>query len=195
MVVEIMTPHFGKYYRGEDTPHDSGAPVPVSFLAVPAGSSFDFHVVCQPSRLQAALQGNWKELVARAFQHAFEWVGFGAKTSVGYGAMKIKAGTVATGNTANGATSTAGSAPSEITTELLVWPNATLTLNKGTGEVKASFEGKSTAGLKGDGAKKLLADLGDERSNKLRSKQELKNVAVTVEKQGNSLMLRGLSST
>jgi CRISPR-associated protein Cmr6 len=94
MVVEIMTPHFGKYYRREDTPHDSGAPVPVSFLAVPAGSAFDFHVVCQSSRLSDALQATWKDLLDRAFRHAFEWVGFGAKTSVGYGAMKEDPSTV-----------------------------------------------------------------------------------------------------
>lgn len=51
LMVEIMTPHYGKYYQGEESPHNSGAPVPVSFLAVPAKSQFDFHVVCQPSRL------------------------------------------------------------------------------------------------------------------------------------------------
>lgn len=87
LVVEIMTPHFGKYYQGSDTPHDSGQPIPVSFLAVPAKSDFDFHVVCHPSRLPAALQSQWRSLLDQAFAHAFEWVGFGAKTSVGYGAM------------------------------------------------------------------------------------------------------------
>ena len=87
LVVEIMTPHFSKYYQGEETPHDSGAPVPVCFLAVPAQSQFDFHVVCQPNRLPSELQDQWRDLLDRAFAHAFEWVGFGAKTSVGYGAM------------------------------------------------------------------------------------------------------------
>ena len=87
LVVEIMTPHFGSYYQGKSTPHDSGAPTPVSFLAVPAKSDFDFHVVCHPSRLPASLQNTWRDLLQKAFDHAFEWVGFGAKTSVGYGAM------------------------------------------------------------------------------------------------------------
>lgn len=88
LVVEIMTPHFGGYYQNGDTPHDSGAPIPVSFLAVPARSQFDFSVVCHSSRLPEALQDQWRILLDRAFRHAFEWVGFGAKTSVGYGAME-----------------------------------------------------------------------------------------------------------
>ena len=88
LVVEIMTPHFGEYYRGNQTPHDSGAPVPVSFLAVPAKSQFDFHMVCHFGRLPESLQSTWREMLDNAFKHAFDWVGFGAKTSVGYGAMQ-----------------------------------------------------------------------------------------------------------
>jgi CRISPR-associated protein Cmr6 len=88
LVVEIMTPHYGGYYQKNETPHDSGAPVPVSFLAVPAKSDFDFSVVCQPQRLPESLQNQWRSLLDQAFAHAFEWVGFGAKTSVGYGAMQ-----------------------------------------------------------------------------------------------------------
>lgn len=87
LTVEIMTPHYGGYYQRGESPHDSGAPVPVSFLAVPANSQFDFAVVCHATRLPAPLQDPWRSLLDRAFQHAFEWVGFGAKTSVGYGAM------------------------------------------------------------------------------------------------------------
>ena len=83
--------------------------------------------------------------------------------------------------------------PPRLTAGIVVWSAATLTLNKGTGEVKASFEGKSTAGLRGNDAKNLQAALGEELAIKLRSKLELKNVAVTVEKQGNSLLLKGLA--
>lgn len=86
--IEIMTPHYGEYYRGKQSPHDSGAPTPVHFLAVPAGSVFDFHVVCHSARLPDSLKDSWKPLLRRAFEHAFAWVGFGAKTSVGYGAMQ-----------------------------------------------------------------------------------------------------------
>ncbi len=193
LAVEIMTPHYGKYYQGTETPHDSGAPVPVSFLAVPAGSAFDFHVVCHATRLPEALQLTWRGLLGRAFAHAFEWVGFGAKTSVGYGAMAVKAASPAASTSVPTQPGTAGATPNT-TSSALVWPAATLTLNKGTGEIKASFEGKSTAGIKGEAAKQLQAALGDERATKLFKKQELKNVPVEVAQQGNSFVLRSLAT-
>jgi CRISPR-associated protein Cmr6 len=88
LVVEIMTPHYGGYYQNGETPHDAGQPIPVPFLAVPAGASFDFHVICHEGRLPAHLRGaRWQALLNAAFDHAFDWLGFGAKTSVGYGAM------------------------------------------------------------------------------------------------------------
>lgn len=101
LVVEIMTPHQSHYYQqkrdrktGDSTnPHDSGQPTPISFLTVPPGSGFTFHVVCNlahMNRLAPALvqEARWKSLLTTAFEHAFEWLGFGAKTAVGYGAME-----------------------------------------------------------------------------------------------------------
>jgi len=201
LAVEIMTPHFGKYYRGGDTPHDSGAPVPVSFLAVPAGSAFDFHAVCQATRLPASLQDAWRNLLDRAFQHAFKWVGFGAKTSVGYGAMAVQMPNTIPSTASLGTTTATGAAPTVATAVVTAsqsdeqtWPAATLTFNKSTGEVRASFDGKQTAGIKGGDAQiDLKAALGDDRWNKLKSKAELKNVAVTVRKLGNSWVLKGLA--
>lgn len=88
LVVEIMTPHHSGYYQKGETPHDAGQPNPVPFLAVPAGSLFDFHVLCHEGRLLEYLRGGrWQALLNAAFDRAFDWLGFGAKTSVGYGAM------------------------------------------------------------------------------------------------------------
>lgn len=98
LAVEIMTPHQSHYYQqkpdqGSETPHDSGSPTPISFLTVPPGSEFTFHVRCDLSRLrktapQFAEEDLWRKLLAAAFEHAFDWLGFGAKTAVGYGAMR-----------------------------------------------------------------------------------------------------------
>ena len=98
LAVEIMTPHQSHYYQGKPhqgskTPHDSGNPVPISFLTVPPSSQFAFHVLCDLARLKCiaphlAEEHRWKRLVKAAFEHAFEWLGFGAKTAVGYGAME-----------------------------------------------------------------------------------------------------------
>jgi CRISPR-associated protein Cmr6 len=102
LLVDVMTPHQTHYYQpkaggarandkntaGSSSPHDSGQPNPIHFLTVPPGSGFVFHVACDPARLLPVLQdGRWRERLAEAFEHAFEWLGFGAKTAVGYGAM------------------------------------------------------------------------------------------------------------
>lgn len=204
LVVEIMTPHFGEYYRGKDTPHDSGQPVPVSFLAVPAKSDFDFHVVCHPSCLPPHLQSQWRSLLDQAFAHAFEWVGFGAKTSVGYGAMKDAKAVQPVGN-ANGGRATGGPARAghALTTAAATeggtpagtqdWPTAKLTLNASTGAVTAEFGILKTTPLKGTEADQLRASLGEERANKLKKQKELKNVAVVVGPLGNGWQLKGLA--
>jgi CRISPR-associated protein Cmr6 len=106
LLVEIMTPHQSHYYQqkpaaGSTNPHDSGQPNPISFLTVPPGSQFIFHVVCDVAHLKrltdnkqpgapdllAEGETHWKTLLEAAFKHAFTWLGFGAKTAVGYGAM------------------------------------------------------------------------------------------------------------
>lgn len=96
--VEIMTPHQSHYYQerahaGSITPHESGQPKPISFLTVPPGSGFTFHIICDRpflARLAPDLAdgGAWKTLLEAAFTHAFDWLGFGAKTAVGYGALR-----------------------------------------------------------------------------------------------------------
>lgn len=88
--VEVMTPHQKHYYQDGQSPHDSGQPIPIFFLTVPTGSAFAFHVQCNSELLAIAsqeLQNSWQGLLQAAFEHAFDWLGFGAKTAVGYGAM------------------------------------------------------------------------------------------------------------
>lgn len=89
MRVDVMTPHQNHYYQEGRTPHDSGQPIPIPFLTVPPKAEFRFIVTCEEKYLRHAGVNleNWKELLAVAFAHAFDWLGFGAKTAVGYGAM------------------------------------------------------------------------------------------------------------
>lgn len=102
LAVDVMTPHQSHYYQqrkdrksGDSTsPHDSGAPNPISFLTLPPGTGFAFHVQCDLARLQLlapdlAHDDRWQTLLTAVFLHAFEWLGFGAKTAVGYGAMEV----------------------------------------------------------------------------------------------------------
>lgn len=92
--VEIMTPHQGHYFQSGESPHESGSLNPINFLAVPPGSEFSFNVRCNVPLLRRtapdlALESHWQTLIRSALVHAFEWLGFGAKTSVGYGAMRV----------------------------------------------------------------------------------------------------------
>lgn len=99
LAVEVTTPHQGHYYQKKNdrksgssaSPHDSGLPNPITFLTVPPGSGMNFYVRCDEARLKILapeLVESWRSLLSAAFEHAFEWLGFGAKTSVGYGAMQ-----------------------------------------------------------------------------------------------------------
>ncbi len=86
MRVDIMNPHFSHYYQDGQPPSDDGSPNPIFFLAVPAGSELTFHVRFQPGgNLPASVRESWAALVREAFLYAFDWLGFGAKTAVGYG--------------------------------------------------------------------------------------------------------------
>lgn len=96
LAIDVMTPHQSEYYRQEKevAPHDCGQPNPIQFLTIPPESGFVFFVACDKDRLTRlgptlAEGEQWKVLLLAAIQHAFQWLGFGAKTAVGYGAMKI----------------------------------------------------------------------------------------------------------
>lgn len=103
LAVDILNPHHKTYYEGLSkenqekglpwpTPHDAENPVPVFFLTVAPGARFTFSA--RPLHGREALWkaiGDWKALLDAAFDHARDWLGFGAKTAVGYGAFEISA--------------------------------------------------------------------------------------------------------
>jgi CRISPR-associated protein Cmr6 len=86
--IDILNPHHGGYYQNGTPPHDAESPIPNYFLTVPPKSRLRFHVaLAEPAALPARLTTGWRALIEAAFTHAFEWLGFGAKTAVGYGQM------------------------------------------------------------------------------------------------------------
>jgi CRISPR-associated protein Cmr6 len=185
LMVEIMTPHQKHYYQDSQSPHDSGQPTPITFLTVPPGSEFTFYVQCDLAHLkrlapELAENGKWKQLLEAAFTHAFDWLGFGAKTAVGYGAM-----------TQSSAKAERGGGSFSVTEE--VWESATIKWDAGGGgRVTASTTGKS-AMLFGKEAERFLAGLSDEQRNRLKKKKELKSVRVVVEVMGNEITLKRLA--
>ena len=90
--VDIMNPHFGKYYSGENKqPVETESPVPIKFLAVTEGTMFVFRCAFMPLE-NKILSDNEKQTiqedVIKMFDTAFETVGFGGKTAIGYGRFK-----------------------------------------------------------------------------------------------------------
>ncbi len=90
---DVMTPHHGNYFKGSALPDDSKSPIPIFFLTIPVGSKFNFFIYCDTirlKRLQPELlqESSWEKIIEKTCEHAFEWIGFGAKTAVGYGAMR-----------------------------------------------------------------------------------------------------------
>lgn len=92
LACNVMTPHYGKWYEkgGEiqnaasepdKVPADWHDPVPVPFLVVKAGS-FLFSIAPRTAQAQADIS-----TVIKALQDALAYLGAGAKTAVGYGAM------------------------------------------------------------------------------------------------------------
>ena len=85
--IDILTPHQRHKLQGTARPHYSGDPVPVPFLAVGAGADFNFHIQANPALLES-FADSWQSLIESCFKYTFDWLGFGAKTAVGYGVLK-----------------------------------------------------------------------------------------------------------
>lgn len=94
---DIMNPHFGKYYAGEQGPLETESPIPVKFLAVNSGVRFVFRCLALPLPERAAdapdagvfspFDEQDEKNVQALFEIACTQLGFGGKTSVGYGRL------------------------------------------------------------------------------------------------------------
>ena len=86
IAIDIMNPHYGKYYKGEsnDGPVETEEPVPIKFLAVEKGTVFKFRGFF----LSKEAESYWEQL-NEAFVTALTELGIGAKTAVGYGRFEV----------------------------------------------------------------------------------------------------------
>lgn len=84
--LDIMNPHFSKYYSRENVqPVETESPVPIKFLTVKQGTEFVFNCAYIPLGENDRSDENVKSDVEEMFKTAFTKVGFGGKTSIGYG--------------------------------------------------------------------------------------------------------------
>jgi len=109
--LDVMTPHYQKYYTENQTPGDWENPNPITFLTIKKGISFQFNILLDKYRLQEIqknrelykdqllnnkiqdiinklLKNNYAELrekVKNWIELALKEFGVGAKTRLGYG--------------------------------------------------------------------------------------------------------------
>ena len=176
--LDIMNPHYGEYYRGENPPADYLNPVPITFLAVAAEQKFSFAIYSRNKNLaekvRAWLIGGLTEL------------GAGGKTNVGYGYFKpFESGTNETNNVQN---SSSSRHQTSLPSKTIVWDGAILTWSPGNQTLKAEKEGKK-AELKSADISIVPANL----HKKLFDKRKAVEANVTVEQTGNTFKVVKIS--
>lgn len=85
--VDIMNPHFDRYYTGSDFPTDHDKPKMINFLTV-EGAKFIFRWGAEKAEqkvLELKIEG---KTISYWIKEAFQKHGLGAKTSLGYGLFK-----------------------------------------------------------------------------------------------------------
>lgn len=85
LYIDIMNPHYGKYYSNGEPPADYLDPNPIKFLTVARSTKFIFRAMIRKDK-----SNEFKKLVNNALEKALTEEGIGAKTAVGYGMFKIE---------------------------------------------------------------------------------------------------------
>jgi CRISPR-associated protein Cmr6 len=87
--VDIMNPHFGDYYTGKTPPGDYLKTNPIPFLTV-VNTSFQFLIAYKPiGQINDEPDNSLLEDAKNALVEALKTGGIGAKTSLGYGILKM----------------------------------------------------------------------------------------------------------
>lgn len=82
--VDILTPHFTRYYDKKAVPADWESPNPVPLLTVAEGQAFRF---CVGSTDRERWEKDWAQVKA-LLGLALDWLGIGGKKSSGYGQLR-----------------------------------------------------------------------------------------------------------
>jgi CRISPR-associated protein Cmr6 len=116
--LDVMNPHFPKYYRGDQPPADWQSPVPVYFLTVAAGTVFRFGVGWRGASDEAGQR--LRQLAQMWLTEGLMNLGAGAKTSAGYGYFALPSQTKPSQSSPAGQAQ-AKSTAAELPPEALTW--------------------------------------------------------------------------
>jgi CRISPR-associated protein Cmr6 len=84
--LDVMTPHYPDYYRGDAPPTPWQNPTPITFLTVAPGTRYRIAIgVRQDARDP---DGRLRALAMKWLQQGLTQLGFGAKTTSGYGVFR-----------------------------------------------------------------------------------------------------------
>ncbi len=86
--IDIMNPHYAKYYQNETPPADYLEPTPIKFLTVAKGTMFIFRALV-PKDCSSKEKENLKKEIFNVYEDALTKEGLGAKTSLGYGRFRV----------------------------------------------------------------------------------------------------------
>lgn len=84
--LDVMTPHYGGWYREGRLPDDTESPIPVQFLVIGAESAFEAWLLARHPEDAMHLDGIVEDLRA-----GLDELGLGAKTAAGYGVFELQA--------------------------------------------------------------------------------------------------------
>jgi CRISPR-associated protein Cmr6 len=85
--IDIMNPHYPKYYQGAKGPTDDDSPTPIPFYAIPAGTGFTVRLVSKKVDIKGFAIGG--KMLTEMLAETLAEMGIGAKTAVGYGWFKV----------------------------------------------------------------------------------------------------------
>ena len=78
--IDIMNPHYSKYYQGDKPPADYLEPIPIKFLVVKKDTEFIFRILVYKNNRDSEIK-NIKDILTKTLTEE----GIGAKTAIGYG--------------------------------------------------------------------------------------------------------------
>jgi CRISPR type III-B/RAMP module RAMP protein Cmr6 len=84
--LDIVNPHYGKYYQGQSVPADWLSPVPSYFLTLAAGLEWSLYIIYAPLRDPRA---DWEKEIEPGLVAALTANGLGAKKTLGYGLFEV----------------------------------------------------------------------------------------------------------
>ncbi|MFP3206410.1 MAG: type III-B CRISPR module RAMP protein Cmr6 [Hydrogenobaculum sp.] len=79
---DIMNPHYPDYYSKKAPPTDNQHPNPIKFITVPKGTKFNFYF-----KNHKTYENIFKSSLKDDLVKAFEFLGIGSKTGLGYGVI------------------------------------------------------------------------------------------------------------